>query len=331
MSALTVEACGPGTTVQDAGRTGFRRFGVSTAGAMDRLALALANVLVGNHPGTAAVEFTLVGGRFRTVDTTVAVAAVGAFLTVDGRPIPAGSGALAGPGASIAVGPARGGVYAYLAVGGGIDSPPAMGSRSVHRRSAIGGGPLGPGDMLPLGPDGADVPRRLPLPEPTTGPIRLMFGPQDDHFTDAALAALTATDWTVMPRSDRMGCRLDGAVLPHARGFNIVSDGVVPGSVQVPGDGRPIVLMRDCQTTGGYPKIATVIGPDLDRLAQVPPGGTVRFAAVARTEAVAAAAALRQRIDGLAALARPAGADPSSEDLLALNLIGGVVDATAVG
>jgi allophanate hydrolase subunit 2 len=158
-----------------------------------------------------------------------------------------------------------------------------------------------------------------------------MFGPQDDHFTDAALAALTATDWTVMPRSDRMGCRLDGAVLPHARGFNIVSDGVVPGSVQVPGDGRPIVLMRDCQTTGGYPKIATVIGPDLDRLAQVPPGGTVRFAAVARTEAVAAAAALRQRIDGLAALARPAGADPSSEDLLALNLIGGVVDATAVG
>ena len=97
MSALTVEACGPGTTVQDAGRTGFRRFGVSTAGAMDRLALALANVLVGNHPGTAAVEFTLVGGRFRTVDTTVAVAAVGAVLTVDGRPIPAVTGCFSLP------------------------------------------------------------------------------------------------------------------------------------------------------------------------------------------------------------------------------------------
>jgi allophanate hydrolase subunit 2 len=157
------------------------------------------------------------------------------------------------------------------------------------------------------------------------GPIRIVPGPQDDLFTPAGVETFLSSEFVVSPLSDRMGVRLQGPRIAHATGYNIVSDGVVAGHVQIPGDGQPIVLMRDRQTTGGYPKIATVISADLDRFAQMRPGTAVRFRAV---DVEAAVAALRDRAAALGKLmaqAAPLVAEFDSEALLAANLIGGVV------
>jgi len=332
MSALEVIACGTGASVQDLGRTGFRRFGVSTAGAMDRHALARANALVGNAPGTAAVELTLAGARFRVqaAPLLVATAGPGVKLEIDGRRIPADTSVRAESGTTLTVGPARGGVYGYLAVAGGIRTAPDLGSRALHLRSGIGGRPLAPGTVLPCVPAGPDTPsRRLPpAAPPDPGPIRVVPGPQEDAFTADGLATFLSAAYTVHPKSDRMGLRLTGPSPAHAAGYNIVSDGIVPGSVQVPGDGQPIVLMRDCQTTGGYPKIATVISADLDRLAQLSPGASLRFAAVTPEKAIAAARAAAQAIAALSANARPLPPLDDTGHLLSHNLIGGVVDGS---
>ena len=329
MTALVVEACGPATSVQDAGRFGFRRFGVATAGAMDRLALAVANVLAGNPPLAAAVECGLSGARFRVEGGAAVLAAAGpgVVLSVDGAAVPPGRGVRAAAGATVTLSPPRGGVWGYLALGGGLAAAPVMGSRSMHRRSGVGGAALRPGDRLELAGQGGR-PMALPSPpEHVAGPFRVIPGPQDDAFAPAAMAALLGQPFTVSPRSDRMALRLDGPRLLHRAGWNIVSDGVVPGAIQVPGDGQPLVLMRDCQTTGGYPKIACVITADLDRLAQLPPGAGLRFAAVAPEAALAAARAAAAGLAALAAAARPAEALPAPPDLLALNLVDGVVDA----
>lgn len=325
MSALVVDRCAPGASVQDGGRAGWRRYGVSGAGAMDRLELAVANALAGNAPDTAAVELTLAGARFRVEGGPVLVAAggPGVTLTVDGRTLAPGVSALAGE--TVEVSAIRGGVYGYLAVAGGIALRPEMGSRSFHLRSGIGGAMLAPGMRLPVaGTEGG--PLRLDrLPEHPPGPIRFLPGPQDDWFAPEALDLLAGAEWQVDARSDRMGRYLAGPRLAPREG-SMVSDGVLPGSIQVPPSGQPIVLMRDCQTTGGYPKLATVISADLDRLAQLPAGARFRLAPVDRAAAVAAARQLAQTIAALAP--RPAGGMDSAR-LLAANLIGGVVDARA--
>lgn len=324
---LRVETCGPATSLQDGGRFGLQRFGVSPAGAMDPVCLAAANLLVGNAPGVGGLEFCLIGGAFVLDEAPALVAVVGAACSIDGLPVAALTSVLLAPGQRLTVAPPRGAVYAYLAVAGGFAVPADMGSVSVHRRSGIGGRPLAAGDVLPLahrpGPD--DAVQSLPaLPPLGDGPIRVMLGPQDDLFTPQALATFLGETFTVSTMADRMGTRLIGPRLAHAQGYNIVSDGIVTGHVQVPGDGQPIVLMRDRQTTGGYPKIATVISADLARFAQLPPGAPVRFGAVSRAEAVEA---LAHQHDVAAALARQlvqAGGDLTSERLLALNLVSGV-------
>ncbi len=333
MIALEVESCGPGTSVQDAGRIGFRRFGVSAAGAMDQRALAVSNAVVGNPLTGAAIEFTLLGGSFVVTGgrLSLALSGPGCVLSIAGRPVPADVAAAAEAGDRVTVGPVRQGVYAYLAVGGGFALDPEMGSCSVHRRSGIGGRMLAAGDRLACaGRTGASSSAGAPvIPAESTGLIRVIPGPQDDYFAPQAMVSLLSEAFVVQLDSDRMGCRLRGPALDHIRGYNIVSDGVVPGSIQVPGDRQPIVLMRDCQTTGGYPKIATVISADLDRMAQAQPGTALRFAAVTRDEAVAAA---RQRALGLARMARAAGEQarlPTTEALLAVNLISGMVNACA--
>ncbi|AMY71067.1 biotin-dependent carboxyltransferase family protein [Frigidibacter mobilis] len=325
MSVLVVERCGPGTSIQDLGRQGWRRQGVSTAGAADRLALAAANALVGNSADVAAVETILAGARFRIEGGAVLLAAAGPGVTlaVDGRTVAPGVSVRAGPGQAIDLGPTRGGVHGYLAVAGGFTLRPQMGSRSVHLRSGIGGDMLMPGTRLGV-TGGASGPLALPrMPEHETGPIRVMAGPQDDWFPPGTLGTLTAATWRVDARSDRMGRFLDGPRLQHHAG-SMVSDGVLPGSIQVPPSGQPIVLMRDCQTTGGYPKIATAISADLDRLAQMQAGAEFRLQLVDRITAVAAAARLAAKIAGLAP--QPAGGLDSAR-LLAENLISGVVDA----
>jgi biotin-dependent carboxylase-like uncharacterized protein len=301
MTELVIQSAGPATSLQDAGRLGWQRFGVSPAGAMDRLSLALANVLAGNPPGEAAIEFALAGGRLQVSGGSARVALAGADsgLKIDGRPVAPFTSVTAHDGQTIELGAARSGVFVYLAVSGGFALAPILGSLSLHHRAGIGGlegRTLRAGDRLPLRlpePPGPDLALPGP-PKAHAGPIRVVLGPQDDHFTAAGLATLVNSDYVVSEQADRMGMRLAGPVIEHsAKGFNIVSDGIPTGGMQVPGNGQPLILLADRQTTGGYPKIAT----------------DAEFRA-------------------LTAKLRPAGlAGYDSSDLLSVNLIDGVVDA----
>ena len=338
MTELVVEAAGPATSLQDAGRFGWQRFGVGPAGAMDRLSLALANVLAGNAPATAAIEFALAGGRLRATGGPVRVALAGAEcgLKIDGKPVPPLTSATAHEGQAIEIGAARSGVFAYLAVAGGFTIGATLGSLSLHHRTGVGGlegRTLRAGDRLPLGltePAGPEI----ALPEPPSkaeGPIRVVLGPQDDNFTAAGIATFLGSAYTISEQADRMGIRLTGDRIEHsAKGFNIVSDGIPTGGIQVPGNQQPLILLADRQTTGGYPKIATVISWDLPRLVQCRPGTALRFAAVERAEAVRIARSADAAFRALIAKARPAGlAGLDSGTLLGVNLVDGVVDARA--
>ena len=333
LARLLVRDCGAGTSIQDAGRFGYQRYGVGPAGAMDKIALAVANRLVGNAPGTGAIEFALFGGSFVVEGGEVRVALAGALadLKVDGEPVPALTSVTARPGQVVQVGPAKAGVFMVLAVAGGFVLKPDLGSQSFHLRAGLGGvdrQPVKPGQKLavagkPAGPE-LTVSR---APSVAAGVYRIVLGPQDDYFTEAGIRTLTEQAYAVSAKADRMGYRLTGPKIEHGRGYNIVSDGIVTGSIQVPGSGEPIVLLADRQTTGGYPKIATIISADLPRFVQQRPGSEVRFAVVSRAEAIAAA---REQAAMLAAVAeglRPAGGGLDAERLLSLNLIDGWVDA----
>lgn len=333
--ALRVRAAGPATTIQDLGRFGWQRFGMPTAGAMDRVALQIANRLVGNPPDEACIEFLLQGGTFEVEADSLrfAVAGAEAALTVDGTPVAGWRSHRVRRGQVIQVGSSTSGLYAYLAVAGGFDVPSVLGSRSTHLRSAVGGldgRALAAGDLLPLrAATAASGPERLlphdERPRPNHS-IRVVLGPQDDYFTAAGIETLLGSEYEVLLQSDRMGIRLAGPAIEHAKGFNIISDGIAPGSIQVPGTGQPILLMADRQSTGGYPKIATAISADLPAVAQSAPGTRLRFVAVSVADAQAAR---RSQEAWLATLpdrmvpAREVGEiDP--EALLSTNLISGV-------
>jgi biotin-dependent carboxylase-like uncharacterized protein len=336
MTELVVEAAGPATSLQDGGRFGWQRYGVGPAGAMDRVALAIANALAGNAPGAAAIEFALAGGRLRVAGGKARVAIAGAecALKIDDRTVAPLASATAQEGQSIEIGPARSGVFAYLAVAGGLTLTPTLGSLSLHHRTGVGGlegRTLRAGDRLPLAlgePAGHEM--ALPgLPGRFEGPFRVVLGPQDDNFTAAGIGAFLGGAFTITEQADRMGMRLSGPKIEHGpKGYNIVSDGIPTGGIQVPGNGQPLILLADRQTTGGYPKIATVIGVDLPRLAQCRPGTALRFASVTRTEAVQFARDAAEELAALLARARPAGlAGLDSAELLSVNLVDGVVDA----
>ena len=336
MTALKIETCGPGTSLQDFGRFGWQRYGVGPAGAMDRTGLAMANLLVGNGAGAAAIECALAGLRF-TVDGGAARIALGgadADLKIDGVPLPAATSITVQAGQRVEISAARAGVFIYLAVAGGFAVPPVLGALALHQRAGIGGldgRTLRSGDLLPLAlaaPIGSDLASALPA-APDGGHIRVMLGPQDDYFTPEAIATFLGSDYTITPQADRMGLRLSGPKIAHnAKGYNIVSDGIATGAIQVPGMGEPLILLADRQTTGGYPKIATVITADLGRLAQLRPGTTLRFAAVSRAEAVAALKAQVATLDTFRASLKPAGTlDLDSARLLGLTLVDGWVDA----
>jgi biotin-dependent carboxylase-like uncharacterized protein len=334
MISLEVKACGPMTSLQDRGRAGYQRFGVSPSGAMDFRSLAAANALVGNPPDMAGIEFVNLGGAFTCTGGDLRIALVGAdcTLTIDGAPVPEQTSVVLKEGQTAQVGHARTGTFAYLAVAGGFAVEPQLGSLSFHLRSRLGGlngAPLQAGDHLPCHVD-AQPGALMNLPLDLRGddaPIRVLLGPQGDYFTPDAIKTFLSVEFTVSPQADRMGFQLTGPRIEHAKGFNIVSDGIVTGHIQIPGSGQPIVLMRDRQTAGGYPKIATVISADLDRFAQLRPGSPVRFRAVDREEAVAAARALKEWIAGLPDALMPVRFDLTTEHLLSVNLIGGAVDA----
>ena len=338
MTQLHVLSCGPMTSPQDAGRIGFARQGLSRSGAMDRDALAMANALVGNRPDEAALELMLIGGTFRVEGGECAVALAGAAMPagIDGRPLPPLTTAILTPGETLTIGIATAGVFAYLAVGGGLAVEPMLGSVSLQARAGIGGiggRSVRAGDAVAL-----RAPRQGILPgtrlddvaHAAGEPIRVVLGPQDDHFPAEAISAFLSNRYEVSNEADRMGYRLVGPAIAHLAGFNIVSDGIVAGSIQVPGSGVPIVLMADHQTTGGYPKIATVISADLGRLAQRRPGTEMRFAAVTVAEAHRL---LRERaawVADLPARLRPAARGaPDADVLMSANLAGAAVDALA--
>jgi len=336
MTELVVKACGPMTSLQDQGRSGYQRFGVSPSGVMDMRSLAMANALVGNPPGMAAIEFVNLGGAFTCESGDVHLALVGADcqLSIDDVPVPPRTSAILKEGQTAQVGSTRSGTFSYLSVAGGFALKPQLGSLSFHLRSRLGGlngAPLKAGDRLPCAAEvqaGASM-QLAATSDEGDRPIRVMLGPQDDYFTPEAIRTFLENEFTVTPQADRMGFQLSGPIIEHAKGFNIVSDGIVTGHVQVPGNGQPIVLMRDRQTAGGYPKIATVISADLDRFAQLRPGATVRFSAVSRNEAVEAARALKQWIAALPDLLMPVRFNLTTEHLLSTNLIGGAIDALA--
>jgi biotin-dependent carboxylase-like uncharacterized protein len=301
MSRLVVTNVGPATSVQDAGRFGAQRYGLTPSGAIDRLALATANALVGNPPFTAAIELGPFGATFTAQDHPIRIAFAGASrgIKIDDRVLPLNQSATLMPGERLVLGAAREGVFSYLAIEGGIQGEAAFGSLSVNARAGLGSPvprPLQSGDRLDLRAATERIEHAIPSPPLSSDPIRVVLGPQDDEFGDAVKTFLDGT-WTISPTSDRMGYRLQGPVIRHQHGHNIVSDGTVNGSIQVPGNGQPIVLMPDRGTSGGYPKIATVIGADFGRFAQMPPGRPFRFAAVsvneARRAAIAFAAQLR--------------------------------------
>jgi len=298
--AVEVLQAGLLTTVQDEGRPGWWRAGVSGSGAMDGPALRAANQLVGNPPGAAGLECTVAGPHLRFLVTTHFAVTGGDLSPVLQRddlgvwPVPPGAPVLARAGNVLSFDGRRSGCRAYVGLTGGIDVPLMLGSRSTDLAAGFGGidgRALRAGDLLAIGRrdlGGSGGAEELPPLEDRANDVtvRVVLGPQDDHFPAHALTAFLGEAYALAPESDRVGCRLRGPRLEHRGAAEIVTDGMVPGCVQVPPDGQPIVMMAGGPTTGGYPKIATVVSADLPALAQLLPGeGRVRFRAVSVEEA----------------------------------------------
>lgn len=304
MSWLDVISPGVFTTVQDGGRHGYAHLGIPASGPMDPIAFRLANAVVGNGQACAALELTALGGRYRIAGGECTLCLGGAIdAQADGRPLEPWVSHRLPAGCELTLGRVRRGLRAYLAVAGGVDVTPVLGSRSTLTRAALGGWQgraLVKGDRLPLGAD-TGVGRRhcaheLLAPLYGAGALAAVAGPQLDAFTATASAAFFGGRYRISAQADRMGYRLAGPALAHARGADMVSDAVVPGSIQIPGNGQPIVALHDRQTTGGYPKIATLIGADLPRLGQMRPGEGLAFRAVTAQEGVARWRRLQQGI-----------------------------------
>lgn len=304
------------TTVQDLGRHGLQHLGVVPGGAMDPISLELANRLVGNAAGEAALEITLLGPELVVPGGTLLALCGAQFdARIDGAALPQYRPVLTEKEGRIAVGRARRGSRGYLAVAGGIATPPVLGSRSTFLPARFGGlegRALRAGDELPLATNAVElglgcfkksdqsmakpVPA-LTLPEDDPIVVRAMEGRHFTQFDEPSRRAFFEATWKVSTDSNRMGLRLEGPALARSRAAEILSEPTCLGTVQVPAGGVPIALMADHQTTGGYPKIAEIAGADAARLAQVKPGGGVRFARCTLQEAVKLRRELRRRIE----------------------------------
>jgi len=281
------------TTVQDKGRYGYQQYGVPVSGAMDSYALMVANLLVGNSEGDACLEITVLGPRLRILgDTLIAITGADLSPALNNNPLPMWEAVKVCYGDTISFGYPKRGCRSYLAVAGGIDVPEVMGSRSTYIKSRLGGlegRSLRPGDRLRSGATRVEFSaRKLPsqyiFEYTAENELRVILGPQDDYFTERGIQTFLHSEYRISVQADRMGYRLEGPPIEHKAEADIVSDGVPPGAVQVPGDGLPIILLADRQTTGGYVKIATVSTIDLTKLAQAKPGDRVRFLRVTEEE-----------------------------------------------
>lgn len=305
MSAAALKVVRPGLfdTLQDVGRVGYMALGMPTAGAMDRIGLALANALAGNPAGTAGLEIGVMGPDLLVEADSVRVALVGPLSPslIDGpdappKPLESDRSHLLKRGQTLKVGMVEGSSTAYLAVAGGFALPAFMGSLATYARAGVGGfegRKLATGDLLPLTQTNAPARDERKLGQPFDygkGPIRVVWGPQEEYFSARGRATFIESEYRVSKEADRMGIRFEGPVIEHAKppaegGADIISDGIAPGAIQVPGAGLPIVLLADRQTVGGYPKIATVASVDLPRLGRLLPGQVVHFTAVTVEEA----------------------------------------------
>jgi len=333
-AALELLACPAPASIQDLGRAGFRHLGVPLSGALDPHWLRIANALVDNPPDAACIEMRLAGPQVLAHQDCIFAIAGEVDARLGGndgsRPIAAWRSHHLRAGEQLRIAAVRSGV-AYLALAGGVAVPRLLGSRSSYLRAGLGE-VLATGTRLKVGAGGTALLQRMtPAATPDTGMLRIIPGPQRDHFTEAAWQSLLDAEFEVSREADRMGLRLHGPRLAHASldAADIVSDAVTPGVIQVPGDGSAIILLADGQTVGGYPKIAVVIGADLRRLGHLLPGQRLRFAAVSLEEALEArrqaAHELACQIQGIA----PIREEPDLQALYSANLIDGVVNADA--
>lgn len=309
MNVLKVLKQGFFTTVQDLGRYGYLKYGVPISGAMDMFSLIAANMLVANNPNDACLEITLIGPELQALaDTHIAITGGRISVKINGRNAPMWQTLIVNKGDIISFGKVESGCRSYLSIRGGINTPTVLGSRSTYVRGKFGGiegRQLKAGDVI----DGfnvslLDATYKLPenlVPNFTESfTVHVVLGPQADMFTKRGIETFLSSYYKVTVESDRMGYRLEGPAIEHKERTEIVSDALLPGVVQVPKNGKPIIIMRDAQTTGGYPKIAVATTPDLDRLGQAKPNDTIRFSEITLKEAYIRLLEYRKTIDRLA-------------------------------
>lgn len=325
--ALIVHRAGPALTLQDAGRPGWIAYGLSRGGAMDRLALAEGAALLGAR-AAVALEMAGVGGLFEaTEDMRIALTGAPMRARLDGQPLLWQASHLLPAGARLEIGPVTSGAYGYLHVGGGFAEPEVLGAQSAHLTAGIGA-PVTAGARLAVGPDaGGETGRRLAVADRFSGGVlRVVESLQTGVFPEDQRARFGEEGFVRDMRANRMGVKLtpEGAGYGVAGGLSVVSEVIAPGDVQVTGDGAPFVLMADCQTTGGYPRLATVIPADLPRVAQAPAGARLSFRWIPLAESLAVEAACRRHIAELPRRVQPVIRDPADvPDLLSLKLVSG--------
>jgi biotin-dependent carboxylase-like uncharacterized protein len=302
--SLQILRAGPLATVQDLGRSAWRDRGISRCGALDELALGWGNLLVGNPADAAGLEFTLGPASLRfDADCCVAVTGTDADASLDGQPLRPWWRRRVRAGQTLKLAAPHERMRSYVAISGGIALTRELGSCSTDLKAGFGGldgRALRDGDRLPLDPPATLPARAVGLRPPDwDATLRVLPGPEHEEFAPASRETFWRTGWQVTPQSNRMGYRLAGPVLVREHGAELASHGVLPGVIQVPPSGQPIVLLADAQTTGGYPKIGVVIRADLWKLAQLRLGAMLRFVPCTLDDAHAALRAQRQRLDQL--------------------------------
>lgn len=326
--ALKVISTGPGTTVQDKGRFGHIIRGAGPAGAADVIGLWEGAALLGQDANSAALEMAGMGGKFAVTEATrIALTGAPMAAKIDDATIPWNTSQILMPGQVLTLGHANAGNYAYLHVAGGIDTEPFMGSRSTHTIARMGS-PVAPNDMLPIGTDTGDATNMKirPIDRFGAGTVRIVPSAQTTRFSVNEIERLQSTTFARDPRGNRMGARMafDGRPFQAEGQLNLVSEMVVPGDIQIAGDGTPFVLLGECQTTGGYPRIGTVIPSDIPRIAQARAGEDIRFQLIGREEGLAHLSTYRKSLNSISP--EPLIRDPHDiADLLSYQLIDGVV------
>lgn len=328
IARLKIDAAGPLTTVQDGGRSGYRRYGVPPSGPIDRLSFAAAQARVGNGADDPALEISLGGLRLTCVEGEVGFAIGGCGFSSTVGSARATSGILR-PGMTLAVTQNEGGNWGYLALGGQLQAKRWLDSTATHALAELGGGRIVAGQILEIvtreGLPAVSSVGAVPAPDNITK-ARIILGPQTRYFPTSAVTALCAEPFAATPRFDRMGMVLDGPLLTP-ESLEMISEPAVRGALQVNGTGQVTMLLADHQTTGGYPKIAVVIDADIDRVAQLPPGSPLRFTAITAIEAIAIARETRAKND--AHLIGLRDTSSLADRLMNRNLVDGIVDGGA--